>query len=358
MWTMTERSLPTTKACPSRTAKRQSLPRLLPSHPDRAPGRIYDFVPGDEILFYDNFAADRVGDFPRRMDLVTGSWEIVEWEGGRYIRATSGGLLAIPLPQTLPERFTIEYSVNLRHGNAYARLTTGRAYYGRARDFAGSAPAVEFARAGLRSVGGVGPETLRPIDRTIVEDNIAPVRIMADGDYMKMYVGESRVANAPNAVFPRTDTLFLAVGSASEDRPILIGPIRVASGGRDLYDRLARDGRVATQGILFATASDRIRPESTPTLEVIGTMMEEHSELRISIEGHTDAVGDEASNQALSERRAASVKRFLTEQYNIDPSRLETTGFGESKPASDNDTPEGKEQNRRVELVRLSEPAG
>lgn len=82
-------------------------------------------------------------------------------------------------------------------------------------------------------------------------------------------------------------------------------------------------------------------------------MLQEHPDLRISIEGHTDSDGDDAFNKQLSERRAESVKAHLVEAYGIDPSRLETAGFGESKPVAPNDTPEGRQQNRRVELVRL-----
>lgn len=312
----------------------------------------YDFVPGDEILFYDDFSADRVGDFPRRFDLLRGNWDVVEWEGGRYLRATSGGLVAVPLPASLPERFTIEFPVSLRHGNAYVRLTTGPAFQARPRDYEGSAVSVEATQAGIRSVGA-GPGVMAPMEHRFGEDGVAPLRVMGDGEYMKVYLGEHRIANAPNAVFPRTDRLFLAVSSASDSRPILIGPMRVAGGGRDLYDRLDRDGRVATQGILFATNSDRIRPESTPTLEEIGTMLSEHPDLRLGIEGHTDSDGDDAYNQDLSERRAASVRAFLIERYGIDGTRLETAGFGESRPVADNASPEGKQQNRRVELVRL-----
>jgi outer membrane protein OmpA-like peptidoglycan-associated protein len=139
------------------------------------------------------------------------------------------------------------------------------------------------------------------------------------------------------------------------DNPIYIGPIRIAGGGRDLYDRLAKDGRIATQGILFATNSDRLRPESTPTLEEIGTMLKDHPELRIAIEGHTDSDGEDAYNQTLSEKRAAAVKAYLIATYGIQDSRLRTAGFGESKPVEDNATPEGKQQNRRVELVRVEE---
>lgn len=312
----------------------------------------YDFVPGDEILFYDDYSNDRAGDFPRRLNLVGGNWEVVEWEGGRYMRATSGGTVAIVLPRTLPDRFTIEFPMSLRHGNAYVRITPGRAYEARPHNYEGSVVSVEATRAGLRALGA-GPNAMAPVAHRFERDGIAPIRVMADGEYMKLYLGENRVTNAPNAVFPRSDTLFLATSSASAERPVLIGPIRVAGGGRDLYDRLARDGRVATQGILFATNSDRIRAESTPTLEEIGTMLEDHSELRLSIEGHTDSDGIDGYNQDLSERRAAAVKTYLVERYGIDETRLETAGFGESQPVADNSTAEGKQQNRRVELVRL-----
>jgi outer membrane protein OmpA-like peptidoglycan-associated protein len=313
----------------------------------------YDFVPGDEILFYDDFVRDNVGDFPRRFELIGGNWDVVEWEGGRYLRATSGGMVAIPLPETLPDRFTIEFPMSLRHGNAYVRLTPGRAYYGRPRDYKGSAISVEATRAGLRPVSE-GPMAMAPMEHRFERDGIATLRVMADGDYFKVYLDERRVGNAPNAVFPRTEMLYLTVSSALPDRPILVGPIRVAGGGRDLYDRLERDGRVATQGILFATNSDRIRPESTPTLKEIGAMLQQHRDLRLGIEGHTDTDGDDAYNQELSERRAAAVRRHLIDRYGVDQGRLEEAGFGESRPAAGNDTPEGKQQNRRVELVKLS----
>jgi outer membrane protein OmpA-like peptidoglycan-associated protein len=176
---------------------------------------------------------------------------------------------------------------------------------------------------------------------------------MADGEHMKVFLGEQRVANVPNAVFPRSDTLFVAVTAAAEKHPILIGPLRIAGGGRDLYDRLTRVGRATTHGIFFATGSDRIRPESTPTLEEIGAMLRDHADLRLGIEGHTDSDGEESYNQTLSERRAAAVKAFIVEAYGIEPDRLQVAGFGESRPVADNTTPQGRQLNRRVELLRL-----
>lgn len=313
----------------------------------------YDFVPGDSILLYEDFGRDRVGDFPRRFEFLEGSFEVIEWEGGRYLRAIAGGLLAIPLPGELPERFTIETEVTLRHGNAWVRLMPDQAYYGRSRTYAGSVVSVERSRTGLRPATNQGPTAMAPINGNAIIERMVPLRIMGDGDYLKIYVDERRVTNVPNAIFPRSDKLYIAVNSATEAAPIMIGPIRIAAGGLDLYDRLERDGRVATQGIYFATNSARLRPESTPTLEAIAAMLAEHPSLRLTIEGHTDSDGEEAHNQTLSEQRAASVKAYLVEQHRIAADRLQTAGFGESRPVAENTTPEGKQQNRRVELVRV-----
>jgi OOP family OmpA-OmpF porin len=133
---------------------------------------------------------------------------------------------------------------------------------------------------------------------------------------------------------------------------IRVRNIRVAAGGKDLYDALSKKGRGATQGIFFDTGSDRIRPESAPTLKQISEMLKTHADLKLTIEGHTDDVGDDAANQTLSEKRAAAVKAHLVSTYGIDAARLDSTGLGESKPAASNDSAEGRQQNRRVELVK------
>jgi OmpA-OmpF porin, OOP family len=314
----------------------------------------WDFVPGEEVLLVDDFQADRVGDFPRRWELMAGNFEIVEWEGGRYVQASADGLVALPLPRTLPDRFTVEFSLSLSHGNSAVFLTTAPYLFGPRRgDFQGSAVHWARARAGIDPVGGMGPEIRAPIEAAAWDARVVPVRVMADGDHMKVYWDDRRIANAPNAVFPRGDTLYLAFRWARDDAPVLMGPLRIAGGGLELYDRLARDGRVATQGILFATGSDRIRPESTPVLQEIVAMLEAHADLRLRIEGHTDDVGDDAMNQELSERRAASVRAWLVSSGGVAGDRLETVGFGETRPAVEGTTAEAREQNRRVELVDL-----
>ena len=108
---------------------------------------------------------------------------------------------------------------------------------------------------------------------------------------------------------------------------------------------------MATHGILFDLNSDVIKPESTPTLKEIAAMLQEHPELSLVIEGHTDSVRAANANLALSGKRAAAVKKYLVDR-GIDADRLETKGLGATKPMANNSTAEGRQQNRRVELVK------
>ena len=320
----------------------------------------YEFVPGERILFAEDFTNDTVGDFPRRLELVKGNWEIVEWQGRRLLRHTGPrhSAFRVPLPETLPERFTIELEVHFPHPNHRLAVVTqappGPSPRPVLSTLAGNY--VQISPGGGTGVSAPHNKGIEAVTQTkgSIDTELTPIRVMADRRYVKVYVNEQRVANVPNAELPRGDALYVEnIYSASDKDPMYLGAIRVAAGGRNLYDTLEAEGRVSTQGIYFATNSDRIRPESTPTLKEIGDMLKAHPNLRLSIEGHTDAAGEDAYNQQLSERRAAAVKAYLVQSYGVDANRLETTGHGESKPVGDNATPEGRQQNRRVELVKL-----
>jgi outer membrane protein OmpA-like peptidoglycan-associated protein len=143
-------------------------------------------------------------------------------------------------------------------------------------------------------------------------------------------------------------------GEPTAERPILIGPIRVAGGGRDLYDALAADGRVAVHDILFDVDQATIKPASAEVLNRIGTMLTEHAEMSLMIEGHTDSTGDFDHNMDLSQRRAEAVKQWLVAHHAIADTRLRSMGLGSTQPKESNDTEEGQRQNRRVELVKVS----
>lgn len=307
----------------------------------------YDFVPGERVLFADDFAADQVGDFPRRLELLEGNAEIVEWNGARWLAVPSFLTFAIPLGETLPQRFTVEFDF-------YAGRSARSSYAPRVvfdpKDAPNNPQKTAVVFDGRRAGVTVGQRRMTTDLPQSVSERVYTVRVMADGSHLKAYIDEKRVSNAPNVEVVRADRLIIYVPGWQEE-PSLIGNIRIGAGARELYQTLETAGRVTTQGILFDTGSDRLRPESTPTLEEIATMMQEHPELRLVIEGHTDNVGSAAFNQTLSGQRAAAVVGYLAGK-GISSSRLDAKGFGPSRPVASNDTSEGRQQNRRVELVR------
>ena len=109
--------------------------------------------------------------------------------------------------------------------------------------------------------------------------------------------------------------------------------------------------------VFFAFDSDTILPRYYPDLDILGGVLvtPPHMAARVQIEGHTDSIGQEQYNQALSMRRAASIVRYLTRHFPIDPQRLSIRGYGESQPIADNSTPTGRGINRRVEVVNSSQ---
>jgi len=323
----------------------------------------YDFVPGERILFAEDFSKDRVGNFPKRFELIDGNMEIVEWQSRRWLRVASAGEFSIALPEVLPERFTVEFDMTIPW-NGMALYAHPNVSGASGEGATNSVVHVSGSEAGVYRGQSKGESSSDP--RTIIKgfgDNYSKagisepyrVRVQADGKYMKVYLNEHRMSNIPNADFARTKTLTFHFQSnfwSGEQASPLITNISINAGGKELYDALVADGRVSTQGILFDTGSDVIKPQSTPTLEEITSMLKDHADLKLTIEGHTDNVGDAAANQALSDKRAAAVKAYLVSK-GIDAGRLESKGFGATKPKAGNDTAEGRQTNRRVELVKM-----
>jgi outer membrane protein OmpA-like peptidoglycan-associated protein len=112
----------------------------------------------------------------------------------------------------------------------------------------------------------------------------------------------------------------------------------------------ARGLIVNMSDVLFDTGSYTLKPGAREKLAKISGIVLAHPGLSLQIEGHTDSVGGDDFNQQLSERRADSVRDFLAEQ-GVAPSSITAHGFGKTQPVASNDTPEGRQRNRRVELV-------
>ena len=109
---------------------------------------------------------------------------------------------------------------------------------------------------------------------------------------------------------------------------------------------------IILEGITFATGKADITPESENTLRKALKTLTTYPDISVEIAGYTDNVGSESSNQKLSQNRANSVRDWLVRQ-GIDPGRIVAVGYGESNPIAPNDTPEGKQKNRRIEFKRI-----
>jgi len=110
-----------------------------------------------------------------------------------------------------------------------------------------------------------------------------------------------------------------------------------------------------TLNVLFGSNSDTIPSTASAEIDKLGTILSwpQYADYRIQLEGHTDSQGSERKNQALSEKRVQNLKTYLIQKFHLVPDRVLAVGYGSSRPIAPNDTPEGRSQNRRVEVVNL-----
>lgn len=108
--------------------------------------------------------------------------------------------------------------------------------------------------------------------------------------------------------------------------------------------------KIVLRGVNFDFDKYNIRPDAVPILEEAAKTLKDESQLTVSVNGYTDAIGSAEYNLRLSQRRAEAVKAFL-EKLGVGGSRLTAKGFGKADPVASNDTAEGRAQNRRVELI-------
>jgi outer membrane protein OmpA-like peptidoglycan-associated protein len=115
--------------------------------------------------------------------------------------------------------------------------------------------------------------------------------------------------------------------------------------------------KVNMADVLFASGKYDLQPPAREALAKLSGIVLGHPGLRLDIEGHTDSVGSDAFNQQLSEQRANAVLQYLVSQ-GLPESSMTSRGFGKSDPIASNDTPQGRQQNRRVEIIISGEVIG
>jgi outer membrane protein OmpA-like peptidoglycan-associated protein len=313
-----------------------------------------DFVPGDKVILYDDFSDMEGDEPPPHWKVRGGTAELRVGEGVRQLTMTAQGMTLTPNVTGLPANFTMETDVAYKgHG--------ARAWW-RFNDKAGKetlriSTSVNYTKLSLtiRQSKDGGSEDLT--DQQIEMDWTKPVKqaLWLQNGRMRYYINGQRVMDVNQIVLPELGKIEVYIdGPGDNDKTGYVGFqfVRFAESTPDLGKVLMSSGRYVTRGILFDTDSDRIKPESAPVIRLIAKGLEANPALNILIEGHTDSTGDAGHNLDLSKRRAEAVKAVLAAQFKIDASRLTTAGLGATKPVDTNDTPQGRAQNRRVELVK------
>ena len=311
----------------------------------------YDFIPGDKVIFYDDLKDEEEGEFPFRWNLERGVFEIARMGGEYWILNTDDGYIVPKIPKgPLPEKYTVElefYSAGPKFTMPY--------YYIHWMDASNKSIGVFQFHGGKTSALQLQGKNLA--SKTLTDKlskGTHTMRIMATKRSIKCYVDQIRVANVPKVEgFSPVGFRVRMYPYKDEGNYCMIKSFRFAEGGKSMRQQLEEDGKIVTHGILFDSGSHTIKGESYKTLKEIGRLFEDEPELKLSIEGHTDSDGADDYNNDLSQKRAESVRSYLIEKYGVSSSNLEAKGWGESKPIDTNDSPEGKANNRRVELIQL-----
>ncbi len=191
--------------------------------------------------------------------------------------------------------------------------------------------------------------------------------LMMSGCVTDPYTGEKKISKG--AIGATTGAILGAAVSSKHDRGkgALIGAAVAGGAGvymdnqeKKLRDRLQNTGVSVTRdgeqiylnmpgSLTFQTNSSDIQGSFYSVLNSVSQVLKEFNNSNVDVTGHTDSVGDDNYNQQLSERRAWSVANYLTAQ-GLDASRLHVVGYGERYPVTSNDTEQGKQMNRRVEV--------
>ena len=329
-----------------------------------------DWVPGEELILFDDFANDPVGDFPQLWN-TKGSGELVTLSDNpkqKWLKLYNNTKYEPDLPKDLPQDFTVEFDVRSFNmadkvsqtagfyvylGDGKKPLDIGRRYvYSYLSPYPGwvkdqELKSIDYEGQGEMAAGRVSKDIRQAFQKGM------HVGISVKGKRYRMYVNGEKFFDAPRAVNDQANfgsIIFNTYGLA-DNQAVLVSNLRVAEGLPEPREELFKTGSYSTTAITFDVDSDQLKPEAYGILKKIAEAIQQDSDKSVMIVGHTDSDGSEEHNLDLSKRRAASVKNALVQEFGVEASRLTTEGKGENEPVASNDTVLEKAKNRRTEFI-------
>ena len=326
----------------------------------------YDFVPGEKVIFFDDFSQDAVGDFPalwtanapgevNTLNIAPGNWLNLNSGEGNYFYLKS---------IDFPKNFIIEFDIVPKKTGG--RIAAGLILYGEDKPkemdnnvYPGiSGIQISIEKESWNTLGYKKGETDRITGSSkvnpVVAEKVNHVIIWVQNRRVRIYHKEAKVLDMPTNIFEGTKfnrfCLRLSRGASSGS---FISNFRITDASPDMRSKLITEGKLVTYGIYFDVNKDIVKSESYGTIKGIADVLQENPTVKIKIVGHTDSDGDDKSNLDLSKRRAASVKNVLVKDFGIEVTRIETDGKGEGAPIAPNDSGINKALNRRVEFIKL-----
>jgi outer membrane protein OmpA-like peptidoglycan-associated protein len=342
----------------------------------------FDFVPGELIIYADDFANDEAGELPVNWN-TNGTGEIVSLDKipGKWLRLHKQFTYLSRNTKPFGENYTVEFDIVLQlksNGWMYPEIffgmfstkdepNTENAFLKDQNKYASVNTKVypaeyKGSRATLKSYletkSYYSSENKSYGDLEKYYGKPVHVSIQVQKERMRVWMNQEKLFDAPKALPAGAlmNQLFFEVSHTNypEDQyGVYVGNIKVATGKPDTRHKLVEEGKFSTTGILFDVNAATIKSESNAVLKELADVLTKYADIKIKIVGHTDSDGTDAANLELSKKRAAAVKEALAKDFSIDAARMETDGKGESVSVADNKTKEGKAQNRRVEFIKL-----
>ncbi|KAF5064056.1 OmpA family protein [anaerobic digester metagenome] len=324
----------------------------------------YDFVPGDQILFYDDFSQDAIGDFPalwttngsgevKSVNIAPGKWFHMNGEDAVYCYTRE---------IDFPDNFIVEFDIIPDEKYQYGIQFT--LYQEKTDEPKEMNDDLYPGEAGLHidlgydrwdTKGYKETEdwlTGQATKNTVIREKENHVILWVQKRRVRIYHQNAKVLDMPTNIYPNVKFNRMRFSGWDRYSAPYVSNLKITTASPDTRSKLITEGKLVTYGITFDVNKADVKPESFGTLKSIADVLKENGPVRVKIIGHTDSDGDDAKNLELSQRRAQSVKNELVSKFGIDASRIETEGAGETTPVAPNDTPANKALNRRVEFVK------